>query len=255
MRLPFALGLALPGEGDAVVDLIVHCETAEREDLEPSDEMVRIFLMAINSQMFSDRVGSTTVAQAAMLDSMFDAHARAWKYVLKVRALPFNSLPVLIALLAQTRYAGDPITRVTFRPEGESDGDIRLEPLIDELGRSPVPPPSVPFEIEWSDAAFATRSLMLTFEFKTAVHRSVVERFESALNVWDHLLMFGGFKFDFTENEKFWPRIGRTAHLSPTLITHALDVFDAPLFALNCVFKCAAAVHDQGSYLKTVALE
>ena len=39
MRPPFALGITLPGKGDAVVDLIVHSETAERED--PSRTILR----------------------------------------------------------------------------------------------------------------------------------------------------------------------------------------------------------------------
>ena len=253
--LPFDLSLDLPADGEAVVDLTLNSETDDREDLEPSDEIVQIFTMAVNAQMFSDPAGSGRLAHAALLESAFDPGVGTWKYVFKLHAFPPTSLPVLVALLAQTRHAGDAITRVTFRPQRPTLGEANLDQLIRELTTSPVPGPKLPYSVEWAEGVLASRALMLTFEFRTAVNRHVVEGVERALNVWDHLLFLGGFRFEFTENEKFWPRLGRTAHLTPTIVTHALDIFDAPLCALNCVFNCAAAIHDQGYQLARVTLE
>ena len=254
VRVPFDLSLSLPTDLEAVVELTVASDTDKREDLEASDEIVQIFTMAVNAQMFSD--GSTgTIAQASLLDSDFDPRLRMWKYVFKMRSVPPTSLAVLVALLAQTRHAGDPVSRVTIRPQGEMAREVGVEQLIRELTNSPTPRPHLPFDVEWADSALESRALMFTFEFGTALSRQVVEGLERALNVWDHLVFFGGFKFDFTWNEDFFPRVGRTAHLSPTLITHALDDFEAPPFALNCVFNWAAAIHTQGYAVARITLE
>jgi hypothetical protein len=254
VRVPFDLSLSLPTDLEAVVELTVASDTDKREDLEASDEIVQIFTMAVNAQMFSD--GSTgTIAQASLLDSDFDPRLRMWKYVFKMRSVPPTSLAVLVALLAQTRHAGDPVSRVTVRPQGGMAREVGVEQLIRELTNSPTPRPHLPFDVEWADSALESRALMFTFEFGTALSRQVVEGLERALNVWDHLVFFGGFKFDFTWNEDFFPRVGRTAHLSPTLITHALDDFEAPPFALNCVFNWAAAIHTQGYAVARITLE
>ena len=254
VQVPFDLSLDLPAADEAVVQLTVGSDTDKREDLEASDEIVQIFTMAVNSQMFSDGV-TATIAQASLIDSDFDRGQRAWKYVFKMRSVPPKSLAALIALLAQTRHAGDPVSRVTVRPQGGMPREVGVEQLIRELTNSPVPRPHLPFDVEWAESALESRALMFTFEFGTALSRQVVEGLERALNVWDHLVFFGGFKFDFTWNEDFFPRVGRTAHLSPTLITHALDDFEAPPFALNCVFNWAAAVHTQGYPLTRITLE
>jgi hypothetical protein len=252
--LPFDVQISLPLESEAEVELTVQGATGEREDLEPSDEMVHIFAMAVNAQMFSDN-GSGTLARVAVLESLFDGGARCWRYAFAVRAVPPRAVAVLVALLAQTRHAGDPITRVTLRARGTPEADVSVDQLTRALMKSVVPRPNLPFSIEWGEGVLESRPLMFTFEFGSPVARQAVESFERALNVWDHLLFFGGFKFDFTWNEDFFPRVGRTAHLTPTLITHALDVFDAPPFALNCVFNWAAAIHNQGYALKSVSLE
>lgn len=254
LQVPFDLSLSLPADPEAVVELTVVSATDRQEDLEPSDEIVQIFSMAVNSQMFSDG-GSGAVAQASLLDSGFDPRLRSWTYVFKMRAVPPKSLAVLVALLAQTRHAGDPISRVTVRPRGAMARDVGIEALISELTNSPVPRPHLPFEVEWAASALESRALMFTFEFGTTISRPVAEGFERALNVWDHLLFFGGFRFDFTWNENFFPRVGRTAHQSPTALTHALDVFEAAPFALNCIFNWAAAVHTQGYTLTRITLE
>jgi hypothetical protein len=190
-----------------------------------------------------------------ILENVFDSSNRIWKYVFKMRAVPPTAFTVLIALLAQTSRFGDPIRHVTIRPRGEIKRHINLDQLINELTNRPVPNPNLPFGIEWAGGVLESRGIMFTFEFSTPINRDLMERFEKALNVWDHLLFLGGFKFDFKENEAFWPRIGRTGHLTPTLVTHALDVFKAPPFVLNCVFNCAAAIHNQGYHIRTVIVE
>jgi hypothetical protein len=253
--LPFDLDLSLPLASEAEVELTIHSTTGEREALEPSDEIVHIFAMAVNAQMFSDDGSAGTLARVAVLESLFDSAACCWRYAFAVRAVPPRAVAVLVALLAQTRHAGDPITRVTLRARGTAEADVSVDQLTRALMKSVVPRPNLPFSIEWGEGVLESRPLMFTFEFGSPVARQAVESFERALNVWDHLLFFGGFKFDFTWNEDFFPRVGRTAHLTPTLITHALDVFDAPPFALNCVFNWAAAIHNQGYALKSVSLE
>jgi hypothetical protein len=254
LQVPFDLSLTLPAVDEAVVELTVKSGTDTPEDLEASDEIVQIFTMAVNFQMFSDG-GSGTIAQASLLDSDFDPRLRAWKYVFKMRGVPHRSLAVLVALLAQTRHSGDPVSSVTIRPQEGLAREVGVERLIKELANGAMPRPHLPFDVEWADSALGSRALMFTFEFATPLGRQVVEGLERALNVWDHLVFFGGFKFDFTWNEDFFPRVGRTAHLLPTLITHSLDDFAAPPFALNCVFNWAAAVHHQGYRLTRVALE
>jgi hypothetical protein len=254
LQVPFDLSLTVPAVDEGVVELMVEGDTDKREDLEASDEIVQIFTMAVNFQMFSDGRNGT-IAQASLLDSDFDPRLRAWKYVFKMRGVPHKSLAVLVALLAQTRHAGDPVSRVTIRPQGGMAREVGVERLMRELTNTPMPRPHLPFDVEWADSALGSRALMFTFEFGTALSRQVVEGLERALNVWDHLVFFGGFKFDLTWNEDFFPRVGRTAHLLPTLITHALDNFEAPPFALNCVFNWAAAVHHQGYNLTKIALE
>jgi hypothetical protein len=205
--------------------------------------------------MFSERRLNLPPARMELSESGFNVTDKKWRYIFNTNFVSPMAFPVLISMLVQALKIGDPLKKITIRDIEGNSKPADVNQLIGMIISQPIPPEYLPFEVEWLEPPLGKCGVMFTFEFISPVTRHFAEVLDNALNIWNHLVFFRGFEFDFELQEIFFPRFGRTGHLSPTIIRHTVDIFEPPYFALNPVFNLASVFHLKGHRLSSITVE
>ena len=81
------------------------------------------------------------------------------------------------------------------------------------------------------------------------------ERFEEAVNLWDHLVTFGAFQLDFAEQEGFDPSMGSFEYPEPKQIEHLIWIDGNDEAAYTALLHLLAKLHADGDAIASVLLE
>lgn len=256
--LPFELDVALADSlAAATLDVTLTASTeadVDAESLLQSGEMVELLPRAANLQLLGiDGAPGSARAGMQLMDKRVSADHRLWHYRLSAQQVSPASLALLVALLTQTAYAGAPLGRVSLRcGPGTAARDAAW--LIEQAQRGPVRAGAAwPFAVTWGNPARKQRRI--TVEFRDDVDAARAQRFEEAVNLWDHLVTFGAFQLDFTEQEGFDPSMGSFAYPEPKLIEHLIWVEGNDEAAYTSLLHLLAQLHALGDAIASVQLE
>jgi hypothetical protein len=255
ITLPFELDVLLPRDArEYEIDIELSGETEEEDALKASDEMVRLFALAVNEQMLSKGRGEPIIARMELSESFVEDAGQRWRYLYRAQSVPPSSYFVLLALLAQTRFAEAPLQHVSIRARGERAGflDTRELMLLDR--NVPERIAELPFTVDEGERV-ESNFVAITMRFRERVSLELFEVIAEAFNIWDHHVILGGFEFDFREQEDFSPEFGRTAHLSPNVVEHALENFSGAESACNAIVNFGARLHAEGHQLQSITIE
>jgi hypothetical protein len=258
--LPFNLDVLLPHGGEPTeLELVIEAEAdAVPSDDEPlllsCDEVVRLFLLtAGGDQFFSPGPRMPGRASVSLLGDQMSTGGTRYRYHLRVHALPVEAFGVLVAMLVQNAYAGDPIERVSLRA---------LQPVLRPLNtaaflgmqrtvtarREPLP-----FNLDYPESVHGSRQRTVALEFLSPLTREMADDIGERFNRWDHLMVLGGFRLDFEEVDGL-PSFGDTAHLSPRLLEHRVRDFEGDESAFEALINMAVQVASEGFTLRSVTI-
>lgn len=257
-ELPFDLDLCLPREGqDAQLTInfvrgAPDPEDQEETTLAPCDEVLHVFSLAQGSRMLSGGPGAPRPTVMDTLSKHIPDGGSSWIYQFQVREVEPASFLVLLALLAQTKYAYAPLAAVTIQASVRDGSTMNARELL-ELPRKVVRVSPPPFTVEQAQHQSRKRRLV-TFRFRDPVRPDVFEEIAEQLNVWDHLAVLGGFLFDFQEQDQL-PPFGEPAHIAPRVIEHRVQFYDGDESGFNALVNLAAALHAGGRPLTSMEME
>jgi hypothetical protein len=249
---PFALSGALANHPETR-ELTIDVRAAEpRENgLVATDEVVKLFAIAVNEQLFSH---PDLRAELKLLTEQEDEDGMRLKYQFLTTAVPPSAFRALLSLLAQTHHAGDRLARADLRSAQAWDGvevEALLQPGVIAVGRPRVLPFALDQRIGDGEAGFCA----IGVEFRDRLPRDRFVAIREGFNIWDHLVMLGAFKPDFVEQEEFDEQYGQTAHQTPTTLEHATPAYDGSPASLNAVVTFLCRVHAELAPIRAVEIE
>lgn len=255
--LPFDLDLRLPRDGQEseLSITLVRGEPDPEDDeattLAPCDEVLHVFSMAQAARMLSGGVREPrrTVMEELSRDTPDDGPS--WKYRFRVRDIEPASFLVLIALLAQTKYAYAPLAAVTITTSGGGGPTMDARELLG-LPRQIVPVSAPRFAVERPES-LSRRRIVVTFRFQDPVPPAEFQEIAELLNIWDHLAVLGGFLFDFKEQEKL-PPFGEPAHVARNVIEHRVRFYEGHESGIDALVNLGAALHADGRALQSIEI-
>jgi len=260
MRLPFGLEALLPsGEEEVEVVIVVNAseedELADEESMKSTAEVVNLFALAVNEQMFSRGKGKPVPAHMILLEKkwVLDPGARAWRFRFQIKSVPPASFLVLLALLTQTHYAYEPLKLVSLRATTQLQNPVDHHTLMNMDRNVPKRIAELSFRVD--DAGRERRkNITVIFEFKSRLAREFFNQLKGSLNIWDHLTVLSGFHLDFKEVDSL-PNFGSTGHISPFVVTHSVDYFDGYSSAFEALINLGARLHAEGHILDNITIE
>lgn len=259
MGLPFAWEVLLPGDDQgAELDIILYGsddeELLDEESLQPSGEAVELFALATNEQLFSKGRGRPVRAMMELLDKKVEANGGRWRYRYRVQSVPPEAFLILLALLTQTAYAGEPLERVSIQSRTPPRHAVDTRAFMQMDRQVPQQIINPPFPVEYN-TSMARKHSTVTMEFVDPIAPAFFAQVSESYNIWDHLVAFGGFHLDFLEQEGFSPDFGRTTHLGPRTIEHSIDNFDGYESAFHALVNLGAHLHAEGHAIETITIE
>ena len=238
-----------PETRDLIID--VHAAEPRENVLVATDEVIKLFSVAVNEQLFSH---PSLRASLKLLTEQADGDGMRLKYQFLTTAVPPSAFRALFSLLAQTHHAGDRLARADIRSAQAWDGveaQALLQPRVIPVGR----PPTLPFDLDQRVEDGEPGFCAISVEFRDRLPRERFIAIREGFNIWDHLVMLGAFKPDFAEQEDFAEEYGQTAHQSPTTLEHATPAYDGSPAALDAVVTFLCRVHAELAPIRAVEIE
>ncbi|MGH7496384.1 MAG: hypothetical protein ACREOO_28880 [bacterium] len=221
--------------------------------MEATGEVVNLFALAVNEQMFSMGRSKPVPAFMKLLEAKWDHQTitRAFRY--KIKSVPPTSFLVLVALLVQTHHAYEPLNFMSLRTVTQAQSPVDHLALLKMDRNVPKRIEELPFRVD--DSGLERRkNITVIFEFKSRISVEIFAQLKEALNIWDHLVVLSGFHLDFKEVEEL-PNFGSTGHISPFVVTHSLDFFDGYVSAFNALINLSARLSAEGRALDSITIE
>ena len=237
----------------ATRELTIDVRAAEpRTDvLEPADEVITLFALAINEQLFTPTRPRASLELTA--GQVAEGGMRRL-YRFRATAVPPAAFRALLSLLAQTHHAGDRLASVAIRGAQAWDGvDVRA--LLAPGVIAPERPTVLPFPVDQRIGEGEPGFCAITVRFCNRLPREQFVAIREGFNIWDHLVMLGAFKPDFAEQEDFAEEYGQTAHQTPNTIEHATPAYDGSAAALNAVVNLLNRVHADFTPIESTEIE
>jgi hypothetical protein len=257
---PYELDVRLnPLPGSLTYEIVLFAEQDDEEppaedDYAGSAEVIELFVAAVNAQLFFRGMeGGLAPASLELLESSWDAEALALRYRLRGESVPPDSFLVLLALLAQTHHAFEPLRHVSLRVMEEGAGTLDAPGLLAKGGTVPTRIDPLPFDVHPPDPD-QRKNFEIRLTFRAPLSAEQYESVQEALNVWDYLVLLGGFRFDFEPAEGLG-NLGRINHESPRVVRLDLDRWPDAHFAFDAVFNLGAQLHASGLALETITVE
>lgn len=255
-EIPFEFQVEIPSRGEEVdAELWLESSVGEEGDEEPlllaCDEVVRLFALSIGDQFFSAGSGPVGQSQLELLDSKMGRGGAHYYYRMRMRAVPPNAFLVLLGMLVQNVYSGDPLARVMLRP---------LRPLVHPIATAGLLALERVAARRYQPLSFALnysqsrRERLVTYEFAAPLSRSTAEEVQEMLNRWDHLMVLGGFRLDFKEVDSI-PEFGSSAHVAPAVLEHRISDFEGDESAFETLVNFGMGLTARGLPLRTMSIE
>lgn len=256
--LPFDLDLALPRDGQETELSITFVrgepdpEDEEETSLAPCDEVLHVFSMAQAARMLSGGANEPRRTVMEPLSRDTPEGGLSWMYRFRVREIEPASFLVLLALLAQTKYAYAPLAAVAITAS-ERGGSLMTAGKLLGLPREVARVGAPPFAVERAQS-LSRKRCVVTFRFRDPVSPAGFQEIAELLNLWDHLAVLGGFLFDFQEQEEM-PPFGEPAHVAPRVIEHRVRLYDGHESGFDALVNLGAALHAGGRPLVAIEVE
>jgi len=256
--LPFGLDVSLPCELDRETEVDVTLQTLQRsawaEDasLRPAEELIHLFAIAGAEQMFMTENAAHRTSRLDIVDQQSGSESLVWQFRYRTCGVQTGAFLILVSLLAQARFAYSPIAHVSLTARHFGRQWVDAPGLLAMAPDVPVRVSPLPFTLTHHEARSERRTI--SFTFRNRVSRSLFEKMREPLNIWDHLVVFGGFRFDFEEQE-FLPSFGESVHLSPYVVQHRIDFLDGSESALNALLNFAVRMNTDGHALECVEID
>ncbi len=260
VRLPFRLEADIPTRcGDVELELRLEATAGEEGDdeeplLQACDEVVRLFALSVGDQLFRSSEGPAGKSSLELLGVQSARKGGSYVYKMRARALPANAFLVLLGMLAQNTYAGDPLERVklhALHPSHHSLGAAQLLSLERVVAQRH---PFLPFELRYAPSEQGTHLRTITYEFSSPLPRQAAEEVQEMLNRWDHLMVLGGFQLDFSEIVST-PDFGTSAHVAPATLEHRVPDFQGDESAFETLVNLGVGLNARGLSLRALTIE
>jgi len=261
--LPFALTLRLPiylEQATLIVEAVAQDDPEgppQADDYAATAEVVALFGQAIDWQLLTQLGSLGRGSSATLIAQTWEEDLPGWRFALTVTGFLSEALRVLLAMLVQTHHAFEPLARVTVSSDSAAPAVAALE--AGWLGRPGYPPRPVvlPFRMtpadphDWPEPG--TR-FSVWFEFEQTLPTAARTGFTEGLNVWDHLLVLGGFSQDYHEAEEL-DDMGDIVCETPSSIRHDAVRVGTDDADINALLNLANAAHAAGARIDTVRIE
>jgi hypothetical protein len=168
-----------------------------------------------------------------------------WSYAFRVEALPPEAYLVLLALLAQAAHQGDPLAAVELSAADERHAaSVTTDALLRRTRRLRRTSGRTPFPVEIDEDALDAGEFGVRVEFAGSLRPDTRELVEERLAAWDETRIFGGFLFDFSEQEATG-NAGSIAVAEPNAVQLWItDYFEGERTALDMLANLAHDLHD-----------
>jgi len=260
---PFPVKGSLPVKAySGALEIIIHRQKHPPLDpftklpfsLEPSQEMMSIFELAVNEQMFDFNPVDVRWTEMVLLKKEEDQISGTLKYCYRVKDLPPTSFLYLMAMLSQTYYIDAPIDSVEIKPQDSTYQTMGLDELW-ALSRDVPSCISVPFPVDIDEDMFDNDSFDLTIEFVKKLSKKEAEKVKSGLVAWDEMRLVGGFLLDFSEQEDAG-NPSSIVQLGPKMVQlESMDFFEGNQSAVNCLINFAAKLNAEGIKVAGLGIE
>lgn len=254
---PFELDVLLPGAGEAA-DLNIELraepeeEPIEADEYQGTLEVVELFCQGVREQFFSRGRGRPIGAHLALSARDWDPLLPGWRLRAGAGSVPPEAFLVLLGLLTQTHHALEPLQQVRLRAATRPARPLDRDGLLALPRAVPARIEALPFRVE--DVLGGIENLRVAFEFETPLSRAAYRQVCESLNVWDHLVMLGGFNLDFEEVNEL-EQLGETTREGPRIVSHALEDFSADECAFDALVNLGARLHAEGHRLEALVID
>jgi hypothetical protein len=165
-------------------------------------------------------------------------------------------LRVLLAMLVQSHHAFEPLSRVAIRSDSHSPPSLRGAELQGN-GRFPPAAPGLAFALRPAEPsawpapgeAYAVR-----IGLSRPLSDAQMEQLTEGLNIWDHLLVLGGFQQDYAEIEGL-DDMGDIALETPVLVRHDAVKACPAHSDINALLNLFARLLQQGLGIRAVEID
>lgn len=169
----------------------------------------------------------------------------------KIRGIDPGAFRVLLNMMVQAHIRGVPLAHVRLV------SGTRFEKCLNLKGAWTAPYPGrvrqCPFPLLIDEFFFENKNPVIRWKFLREVQDREFEDVERLLEVWDRVLMRGGYVDDIRKMRALPMGPGETYLLTPRTVEHGLSGFDASEAAFDGLINLAVRVHF--TLLETVALE
>jgi hypothetical protein len=255
---PFEIDINLPDGGEEIeLEILLEAddseEPADEQSMQASKEVVELFALAVNEQMYSSGKGKPVIASMKNVSAYWIPTDQFRHFRFHIKSVPPASFLTLLALLTQTHYANEPLRRVRIRAKKRLQKSVDHFALMGINHEIPQRIQGLPFPV--NDKGLEHRqNLTVVFNFRTPISSEAYRIIRESFNIWDHIVVLGGFKFDFKEAGAL-PNFGTSAHISPFIVTHNIDFIDGDYSAFNALINLGARLNAEGHLLKSIEFE
>jgi hypothetical protein len=229
--------------------------------LSPCAEVIELFSFAVNARLLASGRQAPRPTQMECISRETPELGAMWRFHYRTAELEPASFLVLLALLAQTKYAYAPLAAVTFAAkQARSAAQVAARDLLLMPREAPIRVTNPPFLIEERDFAGSPTEklreraeLTVTYNFLERLSPARAQEIMEGLNLWDHLAVLGGFCLDFVEQDDL-SSFGELAHVSPYTIEHRIPQYEGWRCGFSALVNYAAALHACGPRIRSVEL-
>ncbi len=261
---PFSLQMAIPANVASYrleirlhphINSVPNSLTGKIETMNPSDEMVRLFAMCAECQMFRSTSGDAH-SKFHLVSGGRGKSGDVWTYIFDVSAVAPEAYRVLLSLLAQAVYQGDPLTKVEISIQNAfSVPLIPQDVLLREDLAIPRTPSLSSVSMHTDQHALESGCFEIRVEFETDVKPLSREAVERALGAWDEVRVFGGFILDFREQEDTGNLGSISLSGSNTVRNWITDFYEGEFSGLTMIYNLALAIHEHTQRVRGVVCE
>lgn len=237
----------LQGESEWALRVFSSSAASEREG---ADEMVELFLVAVGHQL----LGSTLEIESAC-ETEFEVQTTdsLSEYSIVSKAVPESAWPILIALVSQACKVGESVERLEVLGIQENIAAEAFTALIESWNNFKFPP-DLPFAVDWGSPGEDRSGLLIEWEFSNPLSAEIAQYMGHVLFIWNQVVVFKGYSFEFEHQELTFPSEGQTSHIEPSIFRFQWRQYAGPTHSLLSLFRWTLWLHEQGCNVKKISL-
>lgn len=254
-RPPFVLDLRVPEapyDGPFELRLIPEPEepgeTLEADDYQGAISLLELFVRAVRAQLLrADPYAAPVALDVERLS--WDAATKTCVLRGSTQGLPAHAWLILAAALRKNHDALETLERISVTTAGSPPplDDARLDRLLDRV----LPDVDPPFEFAYG--GIDARSPDIEFTFIDPIADTTYQALETGLNLWDELVLLGGFDLAFEEADDLG-QLGGIKRASPIRASYQIPDYLGDISGFEALLCLAVDLHRRYQPLESLEI-